>query len=174
MQVVASASPVRHSAPPAPRSDAAAVAASLIPLPPRAPRSSRGDRPPSKFRAAVQSARRRARSGEWATADGESLVGLYAVCHEMVYGVLPEELEEVALFRQAARSATKLLRESFGGEVDGAVEFLKWVWEREKGRVRWAANQQPPVQRGRLGWRLGFSAAFVTDYRVAMASNRRG
>lgn len=141
-------------------------------MPAKPPRAPRGERPPTKFQAALQSARRRAQSGEWATADGEVLVGLYGMLHELVYGVLPEELEEVTLFKQAARTAAKLLRESFGGEVDSAVEFLKWVWEREQGRVKWAANQ-PPVQRGRLGWRLNFSAAFVTDYRVAMSPKGR-
>lgn len=170
MQAVAT---VQHAPAPAPRAEAAAAASLIIPLPPKPPRAARGERPPTKFQAALQSARRRAQSGEWATADGEALVGLYAVCHELVYGALPEELEEVALFRQASRTAAKLLRESFGGEVDGAVEFLKWVWEREQGRVRWAASQQPPVQRGRLGWRLSFSAAFVTDYRVATAPKGR-
>lgn len=101
-------------------------------------------------------------------------MGLYALCHEMVYGVLPSELEEVRLFRLASREAARLLRSSFGGDVDSAVEYLKWVWGREKGRVQWAASQSPPKERGRLGWRLSFSEAFVTDYRVAQASKRRG
>lgn len=101
-------------------------------------------------------------------------MGLYAACHEMVYGVLPEELEEVRLFKLAAREASRLLRASFKGEVDAAVEYLKWVWGREKGRVQWAASQSPPKERVRLGWRLSFSESFVTDYRVALASRRRG
>jgi hypothetical protein len=150
------------------------VAASLIPLPQRAPPSARGDRPPSKFQAALQSARRRAQSGDWATADGDVLVGLYAVCHEMVYGVLPGELEEVKLFKLAAREASKVLRTQFSGDVDGAVEYLKWVWNREKKRAEWAASQSPPRERGRLGWRLALSDAFVTDYRVVLSSRRRG
>lgn len=174
VQAAEAPAPVRRAGPPTPPSDAAAVAASIIPMPPRPQRAARGDRPPSKFQAALQAARRRAQSGEWATADGEAIVGLYAVCHEMVYGVLPSELEEGRLFKLASREAARLMRVSFGGDVDAAVEYLKWVWGREKGRVQWAASQSPPRERGRLGWRLSLSEGFVTDYRVALASRRRG
>ena len=120
---------------------------------------------------AVAEAKRLAASGDWSEAAGKDLVGLYAFCHEAVYGVAPNELLDAGQFRAASRLAAKLTRSAFGGSFDECAAFVRWTWLRERGREKWAAEQDR--KRGRLGWRLAFSIHFVTDYRVEMTRDER-
>lgn len=96
------------------------------------------------------------------------LVALYARLHEQVYGSRPGELEEGKSFLAACSSASRLVRESFGGELRGAIEYLRWTWRRERfveGKRR--ANGETGR---RIGWRLQFaSQSLLTDYRVDLA-----
>lgn len=131
------------------------------------------DRALTDFEVAVQGAENKARSGDWIVADGKVLVGLCAVCHKMVYGLLPLELEKQQReFRAATREASRILRVHFNNDIGAMVEFVKWVWQREKGRVEWASKQSPPRERTRLGWRLSLSDSFVTDYRAYQHMHR--
>ena len=118
----------------------------------------------------VDDASRRAASGDWAGAKGGTLVGLYALCHRMVYGVLPGELEQVGLFRQACKQAASLMHELFSDDASAVAAFVRWSWEREKRRNAWAQSKQ--IERNRLGWRAQFSRALETDYRVASKQRR--
>lgn len=113
---------------------------------------------------ALDDARGRARTGEWADARGPALVGLYALCHELVYGVEAAELRSAGEWSAAVRCAGRALAEHFGGDADLMADFVKWTWEREKGREAWARRTR--ANRPRLGWRLQFSPRVVTDWRV--------
>lgn len=138
-----------------------------------APRPTSKRRPrKSDLEAAISDAERRAASGEWEQATGRSFVGLYALCHRLVYGVLPEELAEKGALGLAAKMATTCLHVSFGDDRAAFVEFIKWTWEREKGREMWAL--QNGKTRSRLGVRLQFSGSLITDHRVDLQRRQKG
>lgn len=116
----------------------------------------------------MHDARIRAKSGEWDDASSSTVVGLYAVCHELVYGCVPAELAEKGTFRNAVKTATRFCLDYFGGEPNRMVAFIKWVWKREGERLKTGR------QFSRIGWRLQFSAFLFTDWRAASFASRRG
>lgn len=124
----------------------------------------------STLSAAISKAEARARSGEWGDALPPVFVGLYAVCHRLVFGVLPLELEEQAQFRLASKLALGCLHDYFDDDGDAFASFVRWAWKREEGRARYAREQG--WDRKRMGWRLLFSAHTVTDYRASTAGAR--
>lgn len=104
-------------------------------------------------------------------ARAEHMVGLYALLHTRVYEVGPGELADAKVFLGARSAAGKMLRDEFGGRQLPMVEFIQWVWSRERQRER----QRRGVDcQYRIGWRLQFqSRVLVTDYRVALAREGR-
>jgi hypothetical protein len=165
--------PVTPAPAPAPQVEADG-ADSVIPSVPRAPRRGRGSVKLSKLEVAVQNAERRAKDGDWSEVDGAMLVGLYAVCHRLVYGVLPLELEKVPEFRRAAGVAMTMLQQHFEGEAGAMVEFVKWAWVIEKERHEWAGRQVPVAKRKRLLWQFLFTERTLTDYRISIKTRKRG
>ncbi len=121
--------------------------------------------------AAVSGAEYRSKTGDWEGATGRTFVGLYALCHRIVYGEIPLELYEKGMFSTAARMATRTLHEFFRDDPDVLVEFIKWSWIREKRRDAWAI--QNGTDRGRMGVRFQFAAAHVQDWRVDKTKGRR-
>lgn len=119
---------------------------------------------------AIDDAKRRASSGEWEGAKGSTLVGLYAMCHRMVYGIIPSELEEPSTFRQAAKMAATTMHELFVDDPAEVAAFIRWSWEVEKRKNTWA--QSKSIDRRRLGWRAQFSRALQTDYRIGQKQKR--
>lgn len=120
---------------------------------------------------AMDEARRRATSGEWDRSKGATFVGLYALCHQMVYGVVPGELQEPAAFRAAAKHAARAMHELFDDDPAEVAAFVRWTWEAEKRKNAWA--QQKAFDRKRLGWKAQFSRAVQTDYQIAQKQRRR-
>lgn len=120
---------------------------------------------------AESDASKRAETGEWEDASARSFVGLYAMCHRMTYGVEASDLREKFKFNGATKAATKALHDFFDDDKSEFVEFIKWTWEREKGREEWAARESKI--RGRMGIRLQFSAGMITDYRVESERRNR-
>lgn len=96
------------------------------------------------------------------------LVALYARLHAEVYGVEPAELSEGATFHAAVSAADRLAREAFDGRAAGAIEFLRFVWRRERSREK---RRRAEGSAGfRIGWRLQFvSRELLTDYRLELA-----
>lgn len=119
---------------------------------------------------ALDDAKRRAKSGDWEGSKGATFIGLYALCHEMVYGVVPDELYEQQTFRAAAKFALKVLRDRFEDDADQCAAFMRWSWEREKRKHTWA--QANGLDRNRLGWKLQFATTMLTDYRVALSQKK--
>ncbi len=74
---------------------------------------------------------------EWPAEDGpEMLVALFCWAHNEIYGV--SCVQEVArVFRGARSAAEKLIRVEFGGDSEKAVEYMRWVWKREREREQW-------------------------------------
>lgn len=129
---------------------------------PRRPRA----KPLTPLEAAVKDATVRAASGEWEDAGAGTIVGLYALCHQRLYGVEPIELKTD--FGMARRRVMTLLRDEFDGDVDAFVQFVRWAWLRQERRV---ARSGPSDYR--MGWRVQFSSAVLTDWRVANRPARR-
>jgi hypothetical protein len=105
-------------------------------------------------------------SAVWTSARGVHLVALYSWLHVAVYGIEPVELDgrEWAL---ASVLAQRFCAANFGGDFAECVEFMRWVWKREAGREEYRRAQKQSGQR--IGWRLQFGAALVTDWRVDRA-----
>jgi hypothetical protein len=120
---------------------------------------------------AVDDASRRALSGEWEGAKGATFVGLYAMCHRMVYGVTPSELQLQSVFNVAAKTARKAMHELFNDDAAEFAAFIRWAWEAEKRKAAWA--QQKAFDRRRLSWRYQFSRSLETDYRIDLKSKGR-
>lgn len=120
---------------------------------------------------AIDDASRRAVSGEWEGSKGATFVGLYAMCHRMVYGVTPSELELQAVFNAAAKMARSTMHELFNDQPEEFAAFIRWAWEVEKRKAAWA--QAKAVDRRRLSWRYQFSRSLETDYRIELKTKRR-
>jgi hypothetical protein len=137
---------------------------------PQMPKGARG-RQLGLLDVAIDEAQRRAATGEWEEASGKTLVGLYALCHRIVYRVLPDELREPPQFRMAAKQAAGFVHAHFADDFSAAAAFVKWTWEREKRREIWALENGR--DRNRLHWRFQFSAGLFTDYQVERKRTRR-
>ncbi len=120
---------------------------------------------------AVLDAENRSKAGTWTGATGRTFVGLYALCHRIVYGEIPLELFEKMEFSIAARMATKALHEWFVDDPTFLVEFVKWSWTREESRDAWAIREGK--DRTRMRARFQFSAAMVQDWRIDRTKGRR-
>lgn len=120
---------------------------------------------------AVDDAKRRAASGEWAGAKGATLVGLYAFCHRLIYGLLPEELREAPQFRAASKAAATFAHAHFDDDLGAVAAYIKWAWEREKKKHTWALRNG--ATRNRMSWRLQFSPSLLTDYKIERQQPRR-
>jgi hypothetical protein len=109
----------------------------------------------------------RAASRKWDDAFAQELVGLYSLLHERVYGVIPDELDGPAYFAAVAaagRTMTTL------GSAEKVFEFIRWTWKREDHREQKRRDEH--ADGSRIGWRLQFAPAMITDYRVAQERAR--
>lgn len=136
-----------------------------------APKGKRGKPKPTAIEIAVSEAKRRSSDGDWTDAKGKVFVGLFALCHSIVYGEIPLELTEKQELTLGARMANKALHEYFADDPDALVEFVKWSWEAEKRKESWALRQG--INRNRMRVRFQFSARLVQDYRVEKQRRRR-
>lgn len=74
---------------------------------------------------------------EWPAEDGpEMLVALFCWAHNEIYGVSCTA-EVARVFRGVRSAAEKLIRVEFGGDSQKAVEYMRWVWKREREREHW-------------------------------------
>ena len=106
----------------------------------------------------------------WAAAEPRHLVALYAYLHGRVYGVEPSELlGDPLAWLGAVSAATKLLREEFDGNAARAVEWVRWVWQREKRGCDRRANVGESSD-FRISWRYMFCRrSLLVDYRRVLA-----
>lgn len=68
----------------------------------------------------------------------------------------------------AMAAAKSLLEREFNCDAERVVDFLRWVWRRERGREK----QRIAAKNGgfRIGWRWQFRGReLVTEYRVDLA-----
>ena len=109
------------------------------------------------------------RSGDWSRTQPRHLVALYAIMHERIYGVEPAELGPRDCYNAAIRAAALVKRE-FAGDCVAAVEYMRWAWDREEGRVIWREkNGREP---SRISVWLMFSGQMLSDMRVEQKAAR--
>lgn len=102
-------------------------------------------------------------TADWTRAVPRHFVALYAILHHSVYGIMAAELTpKIRAF--AAGTADRMLYTHFGGNQGEFAQMMRWVWMREKDREEWRRAQKKPG--GRVGWKLMFGGALLTDWRV--------
>lgn len=107
----------------------------------------------------------------WDQVNAGTVLGLYAVLHEKVYGVFPGSVTD-GEFDVAARTAGSVCQKSFRGSWYEVVKFMRWVWQREVGREKIrAARGQTDVKTIRPTFM--FSRYLLEDYETAMVRTRR-
>lgn len=107
------------------------------------------------------------KTGDWDKARATHLVALYDRLHFRCYKVEASELGPAERYN-AAMMAANLVRREFGGEYPEAAEFMRWAWEREISAEKWRRDNNRMHAR-RLGVRLMFGGALLTDYRLYLA-----
>jgi hypothetical protein len=135
-------------------------------------KSARKRRPGPGSRAHVEVIRAEAeelrREKRWGEMRPSHMVATWAWLYEAVYGVAPEPAEVAPkAFGTAMLAAGKALHESFSGDAERMVSFMRWAWAREK-----VAKERQPDGR-RIGARLMFSAMLIGDWRIATAGRAR-
>lgn len=130
-------------------------------------------RPPKPFQPHLRAAAdlEALNGSKWQRAEPRHLVALYAYLHGQVYKVDPEELTRAPLeWLGAVSAATKLLREEFGDDPVAAVEWVRWVWQREKRGCERRAKVGETSD-FRITWRYMFCRrGLLVDYRRALAA----
>jgi len=136
----------------------------------KAPKKKKGLRPTARdsIATSIDEADAMRAKASWPDARPRHLVALHVLCHRHVYGVDPGELSGKT-WTAACLSAARLLEREFSGDVVRLVEFIAWSWKREK-----RAHAKGSDERRRMGWRLQFSSALVTDYRVQIRTKKTG
>lgn len=110
-------------------------------------------------------------SEQWTKGKASHLVALYYVLHEMVYGVAPELKGEE--LKEAKLAAGSFLHSKCADDFEAAVEFMRWVWARERSREQWRRDNK--IDGKVLGWRLILRhSSMYTEYRVAMERRKHG
>jgi len=103
----------------------------------------------------------------WEAAHPSRFVALYAVLHEIVYGVLPPELRGEAWWG-ACSGAAKMLRDEFDGAGERMLAYCRWVWRRERAREK--RRRDEGTETRRISWSSMFVGRYLLgDYRVDVA-----
>jgi hypothetical protein len=133
---------------------------------------------PKRKRGSARGAFKRALA-EWSTMretgqirgmKGRHFVALFHECHEGVYGVAPAELLDGETWFGAASAAERMLVQEFAGNVESMIEFVRWVWRRERTMEK--RRRSDGIDGRRIGWRLMYlQRVLLTDYRVALRRN---
>jgi hypothetical protein len=123
----------------------------------------------SAWRKAKEDASRRMASGEWEGAQCRVFLASYALLHEEIYGVEPEELTPSERYFALA-IISRFLHYKFDDNPSLLAAFLRWTWVREKGRERWRRENNQPGRR--IGWKAQFSGYLLTDYKLDLARGR--
>jgi len=106
-------------------------------------------------------------SGNWSGCGARHLVAIYDMMHLKCYGVSPVELGPSERFN-AAMMAANLVKREFSGDYNRAVQYMRWAWTREMRTEKWRREQGRDEAR-RIGTRLMFAGALLTDYRLYLA-----
>lgn len=105
---------------------------------------------------------------DWEGCAPRHLVALYDLMHRKTYGIdAPMTGTER---HRATLMAGGFVKRAFGGDMDKALHYLRWLWTREMDREKW--RRENGRDGGRLELRWIFGNRLLTDYQVAMARKR--
>lgn len=122
--------------------------------------------PGSKRKEHIAAIEDRIKRQDWNNVPVAQLVALYWVCHVKIYGVPPAELDSAAAWALAMKRAGLLVQKEFEGDVQRAVNFMRWVWTREREREEWRKTNK--IDGRRITWQQQFiGLTLVTDWRAA-------
>lgn len=120
----------------------------------------------------IEEVAERMRRKDWDGMTPGKLVALYWICHEMVYGHPPVEIDKVSAWEIAMKAAGSMVRRHFDGDIERAITFMRWVWTREQEREKWRRENKRDGQR--LTWRNQFTQDFlISDWLTAGERRRR-
>lgn len=125
--------------------------------------------PPAAMARATAEMEEMKRTGDWSTALPRHFVAAFEAQHVLVYGVADAEMNG-ATRMMAAGAAHRMLQHEFGGDQDAMALYMRWAWIREEGREKW--RRENGRDGGRVGWRLMFGGALLTDYRLDQQRRR--
>ena len=110
-------------------------------------------------------------TGNWKGAKASHLVAMYSILHELVYEVAPDIRGDE--LKQAKYAAGSFLKGKCDGEFIRAVDFMRWVWSREREREQWRRDN---CFDGKvLGWRLILRhPSMFTEYRIGQERRKHG
>lgn len=108
-------------------------------------------------------------SGDWSQCGARHLVALYDLMHQKCYGIEPLELGSTERYN-AAMMAANLVKRMFDGDYVDAVNYMRHVWTKEISTEKW--RRENGREGRRIGTRLMFGGALVTDYRLSLARKR--
>ncbi len=109
--------------------------------------------------------------GHWAEMTAGRLVALYWIMHEKIYGITPTELNKAAAWERAMKSAGKMVKDNFDGDVGQAVQFMRWVWTEAMRKEKWARDNEKNVRR--ITWQNQFMHDYlITDWRASEMRKR--
>jgi hypothetical protein len=123
----------------------------------------------SSFRKTLEETREMITSGDWAGFSARHVLALYDLMHEKCYGVAPIMTSKER--HTAVLAGGGFVKRIFDGSFEDAVEYFRWIWDREIGREAWRKAEQKETRPMSFYWSI--STRLVNDYRVAMANRRR-
>jgi hypothetical protein len=106
---------------------------------------------------------------DWTQAEAKHFVAVYYKMHAFVYDALPEELHAENQWLGAVSATKKLIADSFSVQGkpcnDAVIDFIRWVWDRERRRYKQAKEQGR--DHTRITWRMMFASRYyVSDYKT--------
>ncbi len=110
-------------------------------------------------------------SDDWTGVAARHLVALYDQLHLECYDVACAELGPSERYN-AVMMAAGFVKREFDGDYKRAVDFMNWAWTREIGTEKWRRENGRTDGR-RIGVRLMFGGALLSDYRVTLARTHR-
>ena len=113
----------------------------------------------------IKAVAKRIQSSDWEGTKPVDLVALFAWCHHQIYGIWPEDLYVTATRTKARMLAGRMVKDAFGGDMDEALNFMRWTWRREGDFEEWRRKNRKPGKV--MSWNQQFGAARLrTEYRI--------
>ncbi len=101
---------------------------------------------------------------DWEGMSPAKLVALYWIAHKTVYGFAPLEIDKPKPWERATMAAAAMVRRHFNGDINRAIQFMQWVWKREKYKVKKLKEQTGTDDVGR---RITWANQFSHDYLIS-------
>jgi hypothetical protein len=93
------------------------------------------------------------------------LVALYLELHLWCYGV--EDVLDSKDRIRAVSFARSMVEREHNGDMESAINFIRWAWSSEKGKEKWRRDNG--ISNGRLHWyKLFKQPSLHVEYRISL------